>query len=367
MTEKSEERKDIQTEDHNTENKDLFKTQEDSCILISKMWEDSYLKPYIPWSGSRGSLFETEIELSKDTTPQKYREFYEEWIRTCQNTCSNFYEICEVESGKEAFEKLLVIAEDSNKIYRSWIDDLEENSRATRDVLKGEPDPSKYNDIYEMWIKSYGRIFDELLTLPFRQNIKEIFEKLTGAPDIYSNKFETIAKLWNDSYMKRYRLWINSMIKLFAKSSEISRGNASPETYKEFNSLWQNTSQETYGKMFDLQPMLHSKEAFENFARNASVDLNLSKYWIAILEKLSQKVKELSKQNADLETYMEFYNLWAKTYEKALKNLFESIPPLSPFKDIFEPVKNAAMIYADSFTSISSNRMKTDPISVDAV
>ena len=351
----------------NEENKDIFNAWEDSYTAISKMWEDSYLKLYKPWLGSKGELFEKAVELSKEATPQKYQEFYEEWVKTYQNTYGNFYELSTVESSKETFEKLLVSAEDSNKIYRSWIADLEENSRATRDVLKGEPDPEKYKEVYDMWIKSYGKIFDELLTLPFRQNIKEIFEKLTGAPDLYSNTFEQILKIWNDSYAKLYRPWIDSMMKLSAKSSEISRGNTSPEAYKEFYTLWMDTYQETYGKLFDIQSMRPSKEVFENFVRNASVDLSLYKSWIATLEKLSQKAKELSKQNGDPETYKEFYNLWAKTYEKAFENFFERTPTVSPFKEIFEPVKNAAKIYADTFTSISRVWMKSYPISASAV
>jgi hypothetical protein len=331
----------------------IFNTWTDNYKAISKMWEDSYLKLYKPWLGPKRELFEKVVELSKEPTPQKYQEFYEEWMKTYQNVFSNFYQIHTVESSKETFEKLLASAEDSNKIYRSWIADLEKSSRAAHDLLKGTPDPAKYKEAYDMWLKSYGKVFDDLLTLPFRQNIKEIFEKLTDSPDIYSNTFEQILKLWDDSYAKLYTPWINSMMKLSAKSLEISRGNASPESYKEFYVLWQNTYQETYGKMFDSKTMRTSKETFENFVRNTSVDMSLFKSWIATLEKLSQKIKELSEQKADPDTYKEFYNLWAKTYQKAFENFFEHTPSVGPFKEVFEPVKNAAKIYADTFISVS--------------
>jgi hypothetical protein len=91
---------------------------------ISKLWEDSYLKLYKPLLGSRGELFEKAVELSKEATPQKYQEFYEEWVKTYQNNYGNFCEIHTVESSKEAFKKLLASAESSNNIYRSWIADL---------------------------------------------------------------------------------------------------------------------------------------------------------------------------------------------------------------------------------------------------
>ncbi|HMB46240.1 MAG TPA: hypothetical protein VKL21_10495, partial [Candidatus Methanoperedens sp.] len=242
-------------------------------------------------------------------------EFYEEWVKTYQNSFGKFYSIPAPETNKEILENLLSNAEESNKIYRSWIEELEENSRKTQEVLRGEPDTVKYKEVYDLWIKSYGKIFDQLLTLPFRENIKEIFEKITGTP-----------------------------------AAEMSKGGASPEAYKEFYALWLNAYQETYGKLFDIQSARPSNEIFESFAQSTSTYLNLYKSWISTLEKLSWKAKELSEQTAEPETYKQYYNLWAKTYEKSFDIFFEITPTVGPFKDILEPARNAAKIYADTFT-----------------
>ena len=351
----------------NKEKKDVFRIWAESYTAVSKIWEDSYLKLYRPWLDATGELFRKSAELSKDAAPEKYKEFYDVWVKSYQNSSVKFFQIPALESNKEIFEKLLESAEESNKIYRSWIAQLEENSRLTREVLQGEPDPEKYKEVYDLWIKSYGKVLDELLTLPFRQNMKEIFENLTGAPDIYSETFEQISKLWKDSYTKLYGPWLESMQKLSAKSVEISQGDASPEAYKEFYAIWLNTYQETYGSLFDIQSAKTSKEVFESFVQSVNVNLNLYKSWIATLEKMSQKAKELSKQTSDPEAYKEFYNLWAKTYEKVFDNFFENTPTVSPFKEILEPVKNAAKIYADTFTSISNIWMKSYPSSACAV
>jgi hypothetical protein len=366
MVKRTEERKIEEKKDVNEEMKESPKTQTDSYTAVSKMWEDSYLKLYKPWLESTEELFEKAVELSKDATPGKYKEFYDEWVKTYQDTYGKFYQIPTLESGKETFEKLLVSAEESNKIYRLWIAELEESSSVTREVLQGEPDSEKYKEVYDLWIKSYGKMLDELLTLPFRQNMKEIFENVTGAPDFYSETFEQISKLWKDSYTKLYVPYIDSMLKLSAKSAEISRGNASPEAYKEFYTLWLDTYQETYGRLFDAQSLRPSKEVLEYFVRSANVNLNLYKSWMATLEKMSQKAKELSKRTADPESHKEFYNLWAKTYEKAFDNFFENTPTVSPFKEILEPVKNAAKIYADTFTSISKMWVTSDVRSASA-
>ncbi len=241
---------------------------------------------------------------------ETYKEFYSEWVKTLRNSFGKMYKIPTLESNKETFEKLLVSAEETNKIYNLWIAELEENSRATRELLQGEPDPAKYTEAYDMWIKSYGRMLNMLNTVPLRQNMKEIFENITGTPDIYSEAFEQISKIWIDSYEKLYVPYIDSMLKVSVKSEEFSRGKASPEAYMEFYTLWMNTYQE--------------------------------------------KNKE-------------FYNLWAKMYGNAFDNFLDNTPTLRPFKEVMEPVKNAAKLYTDMFTSISNIWVKSYNTSKEAV
>ncbi|MBU4220056.1 MAG: hypothetical protein KKA10_00265 [Euryarchaeota archaeon] len=345
MVKKTGERKEV-----NEEKKENFKTYMDSYTAVSKLWEDSYLMLYKPWLESSGELFEKAVELSKGEALEKYKEFYEEWVKIYKNSPGNFYSIQAPETNKEILEKLMRSAEESNNIYRSWIAELEENSRMTQEVLQGEPNPVKYKEVYDMWIKSYGKMFDELLTLPLRENIKDIFENFTGMPDIYSESFVQISKLMKDSNAKICGSWIGSIQKLYEKSTEISQGGASPEAYREFYTMWLDTYQESYGRLFDIKSARPSKELFESFAQSTSIYLSLYKSWIAAIEKLSWKAKELSKQTDEPETYRQYYNLWAKTYEMSFDIFFENTPTVGPFKDIMEPARNAARIYADTFT-----------------
>ena len=357
-------------ENFEEKNGNIFKIWVENYITVSKIWEDSYLNMYKLWLESTGKLFQKATEISKNAVneeqskllPEKYKEFYDEWLKTYQSNASKFYQT--PKSNKEIFEKFLTGAEESNEIYRSWITELEENSSKTREALLSynvKENPTKYKDIYDMWIKSYGKIFDELLTLPFRSNIKEIFESYTGAPDIYSETLIQISKLWRDSYTKLYVPQFEHMQRLYDKSLEISRGNAGTEDYKEFYDLWMSTYQQNYNKLFDFQSAKPSKEIFDNFVQSTDVYLNLYKSWTSALEKLSLKAKEISKQSADPDAYKEFYSLWAKTYEKAFDSFFENAPTVGPFKQIFEPAKNIAKIYADSFAKISEIWIKSYP------
>ena len=139
----------------------IFKIWIENYITVSKIWEDSYLKMYKLWLESTGKLFQKAVEISKNAAneeqstllPEKYKEFYDEWLKTYQSTAGKFYQA--PKSNKEIFEKFLIGAEESNKMYRSWITELEENASKTREALNEEESPTKYKEIYDMWIKSY--------------------------------------------------------------------------------------------------------------------------------------------------------------------------------------------------------------------
>jgi hypothetical protein len=186
---------------------------------------------------------------------------------------------------------------------------------------------------------------------------KEIFEKYTGIPDIYLGSFLQMSKLWKNTYVKLYGPWIESMQKLSRKMTEISRGDAGPEAYKEFYNMLMDTYQETYGK--HIQSIQSSKDLFENFMQSNNIYLNMYKSWIAALEKMSKKAEELSKQTAYPEAYKEFYDLWIKMYEKAFDSFFEDMPMAGPMKEMMEPVKSMAKIYTDAFARMSKMWVKS--------
>ena len=194
--------------------KDIFKTWADSYAAVSKMWEDSYLKLYKPWIESTGEMLEKTSLLSKEATPQKYREFYDEWINTYQNTFGKFYPIPTLKSNKETLDKFLSSAEESNKLYRSWIAELEENSRKT----------------------------------------KEIFGNYMGIPDIYLGSFLQMSKLWKKSFAQLWGPLNESMLKLTEKMAEISRGGSGPEAYKEFYNLWVKMYEKAFDSFFEDMP-----------------------------------------------------------------------------------------------------------------
>ena len=362
----------------NDETGNIFNTWIGSYMAISQMWEESDIRLYKPWLDSTSALFEKAVEASNTNSVEKYREFHTEWTKTFQGKLERSTKVPSLESSKEALEKLLANAEKSTDICKSWVTDLEANSRKTKEILQGTPDPVKYKEAYDLWIKSYAKIFDGLLTLPFRENVRDMFETYTGMPDIYSDTFVKISKLWNDSYVKLYGSWADALVDLSKKSEEISKGNVGPDAYKEFYSMWTNVYHQTYGKFLNVQGAQNPKESedqlkevFENFAKSTSICTNLCKSWITTLDKLSEKSKELSAQAQASEllklsgekyqdAQKEICNLWVRIYQKAFDSVFDNMPVASSFKDTLAPVKDAAKLYVETLTKISDNL--TQPI-----
>lgn len=314
---------------------------------IFKTWADSY------------SAFSTMWDFPKDATPQKYKEFYDEWRKTYQNTFGKFCPLPAERSNKETLEKFISNAEKINEQYRSWVSELEENSRATREVLQGKPDPEKYREVYDQWMKSYEKIFDELLELPFKESTKEIFGNSMVFPDIYSEAFLQLSKLYKRSYRELCKPITESMRTLSDKMIDISRGNASPEDYKEFFTLWMDTYKDISDKY--TMPMEPPGENLTNFVDMTQVYLGLYKSWIEALEKISEKAREMFKQTSDPEAYNYFYNAWVKLYENAFDTFFEDMPTVEgPMKEAMEPVKTMAKLYADTYIRMSKMWIRTD-------
>lgn len=354
MVKKSEERW-----EKSGEKRDLFKIWADSYAAVSKIWEDSCVNIYKPWIESTGEMFDKAVELSKEATPEKYKEFYDEWMKTYQNTFGRFYPFPQ-KSDREALEKLVASAEESSDLFKSWIAELEEKSQKTQEMFRGAPDPEKYREYYDMWMKSYEKIFDEFLAMPTMKSTKEIFEYYSGIPNIYLRNFAQMSKLWKDSY-KLCLPWMESMSKLSGKTVEISRGEASPEAYKEFYNLWMDTYREIYGRLFSVESLRPSKEMLDSFLKSTDIYLSMYKSWIAALEKMSEKTAELSKRTAEPEAYKEFYSTWVKMNERAFEDFFKYMPAVGPMKSMIEPVKNAAKVYTDMFVNISNAWMRMVP------
>jgi hypothetical protein len=132
-------------------------------------------------------------------------------------------------------------------------------------------------------------------------------------PDIYSESFLQMSKLWKKSYAQLCKPLNESMMTLSKKMVDISMGETDPEAYKEFYTLWMNTYNEIYGKY--VKSAGPSVEIFGYFVETNNIYLGMYKSWIAALEKMSEKAKEMSKKTSNPKAFKESYNLWKAIFD----------------------------------------------------
>ncbi len=108
-----------------------------------------------------------------------------------------------------------------------------------------------------------------------------------------------------------------------------------------------DTYQENFGRVLNNSPITSSMDKFEDFLQNAETYINMYKSWVAAIEKMSEKSKELSHTTSP-ESYKEFCDLWIKMYEKAFDSFFDDMPMIGPMKETMEPIKIAAKAYTDA-------------------
>ena len=339
------------------EQKDAFRMWTESYSAMSKVWQESYANLYNPWIESTGKLFEKASELSGQTSPEKYREFYEELVKTQQNTLGKLYPMPKAMTDRETLEKLVTSAQESMKLMKSWSAEFEENSKKTQKMFSGNAGPQDYKKSYEMWIKSYEKTFDEFLEMMTSKNTKDAFEAYMGMPNIYLTNLAEAAKMWRGSYRDLFTPWVESTLELSEKFSELSKGNASPEKYREFYDQWMTTYRETFAKMFAADMTKPSKAMVEKMLRSMNHSKELYNSWLITLEKMTEKMKGLLTNATEPESYREFYGLWFDTYEKAFKDFFELMPVVEPMKILLDPLKKAAQVQADTYANATKTWM----------
>ena len=337
--------------------KKIFNLWVNNSNEFLKLWSDSNLKLYKPLIEFVGDNSLKMTDMSMNASPTEYKKFYDDWMKTYKSTYGSIIP-AEVSSPRDALAGFVKCADESNKVYMSWIEEFGENSKNTAQVLNNGHDPAKYQDCFNSWIKTYEKVIDDINEHPAIKYQRDVFGSYTGMPDFYSESMAKMAKQVKEVYTKLYVPSEDSINKFSDGLAKLSKGEMNPETYKEFYEMWLDTYQEAFSKIFDPQTMKPSKEVLDALKESMDVSINLFKSWTEALEKMSAKMEDQSKLINDPEAFKEFFNLWLKMYEKSSEDIFEGVPLVGPLKEMMEPVKSACQIYSN--TSLNMSKMWMD-------
>ncbi len=331
--------------------KNIFGLSVEEFAKTSKLWQDSYTNLLKSWMGSNQSLFQGMADPSKVADPEKYKEFYEEWIKSYQNTWGSLFLTLNKNAGKEDVQKMMDGAEELNKLIQSWSAELNEDLDKTRKMMGEEPSQETIIEAYKMWRKTYEKIFDDFVNIPASENLQSTFEELTKIPSAYTKTMMEFPKLWKSSYDELYSPFAEEMEDLYHQSVELSKKQADPMEYKELYQKWTDA----YNKMFQKMSKspLPAPKGMDDLMESIRSFSEMYKSWQDALEQMSTRIGTIMQKPMSPEAYEAFYDTWAKTYRKAMEDFIEHMPMTGPMKDMMEPMKNALMEYMDTMEKIS--------------
>lgn len=182
------------------EKKDLSQIMFGSYTAVSRMWQDSCLKLYKTWFESTNTLFEKAYLLSKDATPEQYKEFYTLWMDAYHETYGNLF-VQSMPPSKKVLEYFLQSANRNLNLYKSWISTFEKVSQKAMELSKQTADPDANKEFCDLWAKTYVKAFDNFfVNRPIARPFEEFLEPVKNATRLYADTFTILSKMWMKSY-----------------------------------------------------------------------------------------------------------------------------------------------------------------------
>src|SRR5659263_159813 len=182
------------------EKKDISQIMFGSYTAVSSMWQDSCLKLYKTWFESTNTLLEKAYLLSKDTTPEQYKEFYTLWMDAYHETYGNLF-VQSMPPSKEVLEYFFQSANRNLNLYKSWISTFEKLSQKAKELSKQTADTDANKEFYDLWAKTYVKAFDNFfVNRPIARPFEEFLEPVKNATRLYADTFTILSKMWMKSY-----------------------------------------------------------------------------------------------------------------------------------------------------------------------
>lgn len=280
----------------------LFDTWANGCLSASKIWLESACGVF-------------------DKTTGFSQESFDEYMQSQQQIFARFYPINKMPKfDRKAFEQILEGAGEINKIFKSWIEEVEVNIQKTRTLLGDNPTAEQLSECNSIWYKAYEKIFEEFISIPTRDNMQVIFENYSGIPNVYLHNFVQMLRWWKDACFSLYKPGVD--------------------------------------------PTKFSKEIFDSFQQSVDVYLYSYKLWLHVLEKMQEKARALPECASSYEAYKEFYSLWIKTYEKIFDEFFDNMPMLDKTMIMMiDPIKSIAKMYRDMLINIANMWIRNQTVS----
>lgn len=195
--------------------------------------------------------------------------------------------------------------------YQPFVENWKKMAQEMNEIIKGKPDPAKYREFYNSWIKGYESSFGKFIKMPMVGPSRQVLDKIHKSIDSFMKYCGGIV----DFNLVLYAPGKQSIEELSEKASSILKGEVSQEKYKEFYEILIKTFEDRFYQLFKTP-------AFSEVLKTTlEATMEFRKDHFAVVEEVLKSTPIITRSEIN-DVYQELYNLKKKVkdLEKLLKN-----------------------------------------------
>jgi len=213
-------------------------------------------------------------------------------------------------------------------LYKLWADTAAEIALNDGSLKNEKEYKKKFSSILN---SLFGNVFNFLNPAIFGRMFDPVSHLLKNG----SAGFSSIANDWSSFFTKFSAPILDRQKDSKSKFTDMFIGDDSGENYKEYTSSWYRSLQESIGKIINIPAMGPTREvqekiqkAIDSFAKMEEAwnyfSAVLHKPWTESINKVSQKILDLSKKKIKVKSFKEIFNYWIEISVETFEKVFRS-------------------------------------------
>ena len=104
----------------------------------------------------------------------------------------------------EMLESILKSTNTAMSAYKSWLGALEKLQAKMTEVMSKSTDPEAYKELYDLWVKTYEKAFNDLFEfMPAFGPMKESMDLMKKSAKIQADAYMNLSKGWMESATRK--------------------------------------------------------------------------------------------------------------------------------------------------------------------
>lgn len=252
--------------------------------------------------------------LGMDDAAERVNRLYSEGLKVMADGFREYLKWIPDSSTKETFEKTLQGVNIYTALLNFW--------NEIRDKITLKNDLGRWEEFSQSWTGGYKEVLDNFISL----FVPEQYRKLLTDPADNIRLFQQLIFAF-------FRPWMDSSDELQKRFIQMMKGDR--QAFLDFLRVWQESFQDSYGRVFQLPTFGLTRESFEKLMESMDsytrYQSEINEFTSTIYKVGCDAMERLLRQHVDIlaegrspQTFREFYTLWWKTNEEVYQELFST-------------------------------------------